>query len=141
MTTTILDQLRETQARYKTRPVEVGVEFATEARSVLTLEGPVSCVAGDAIVTGTAGEQWPIPRATFDKKYMPAGGQPAGTPGRYAKRTAFVEAVQLEQAISVPLSGNRGILQGQAGDWCVWYGPDDAAIVAKDIFPKLYEAA
>ena len=141
MTATVLDDLRDRQARYKTRAVEVRVEFATGRRTVQTLEGSVRCEAGDAIVTGTATEQWPIQRAVFDRKYAPSAGQPDGGPGRYVKRTAFVQAVQLEHDISLVLSGNRGTLQGRAGDWCVWYGPDDAAIVAQDIFPKLYEPA
>ena len=141
MPSTNLEQLKEGQAPYTTRPVEVSVEFASDKRTVLTLEGNVNCQAGDAILTGIANEQWPVQRAVFDRKYIPTGGQSAGEPGRYVKRQAIVQAVQLRDATSLSLSEERGTLQGQSGDWCVWYGPDDAAIVAQDIFQKLYEAA
>lgn len=141
MTEIILKRLQEIQARYKTRNVEVRVEFASQKRTVETLEGPVSCEADDAILTGIAGEQWPVQRDVFDRKYAPARGQSVGLSGRYVKRTAYVQAALLEQSISLDLSGARGTLHGHAGDWIVWYAPDDAAIVAKDIFPKLYEPA
>ena len=39
------------------------------------------------------------------------------------------------------LSGSFRTLQGQVGDWCIWFGADDAAIVAENISPKLYEPA
>jgi len=136
---TVLQALYLKRSRYRTRPVEVTVEFALEPQTVQTLEGPVRCSVGDAIVTGTAGERWPVPHDVFERKYQPAGEQHPGSPGRYSKRTAFVEATQLNRTFSVPLSEKRGSLQGSPGDWCVWYAPGDAAIVAQNLFPELYE--
>lgn len=126
---------------YQTRAIEVFVHFAEHAQTVETLEGPVSCQAGDAILTGIQGEQWPVPAAAFPNKYRPADDQQLGQPGRYVKQLARVRAVQLKSTQEIQLPGNRGTLQGKAGDWCVWYGPDDAAIVARDIFCESYELA
>ena len=141
MTSGYLSALEKNRTQYATRSVEVAVQFSSVRCTISTLEGPVECNPGDAIVTGVANEQWPVPRVVFDKKYEPAEGQSAGSPGRYVKRTAYVQAAQLEQSVSITLSDARGTLQGQAGDWIVWYAPDDAAIVAKDIFSKLYKPA
>jgi hypothetical protein len=141
MTSGYLSALETNRTQYATRSVEVAVQFSSVRCTISTLEGPVECNPGDAIVTGVANEQWPVPRVEFDKKYEPAEGQSTGSPGRYVKRTAYVQAAQLEKSISIALSDARGTLQGQAGDWIVWYAPDDAAIVAKDIFSKLYKPA
>jgi hypothetical protein len=39
---------------------------------VTTLEGPLSALAGDWIVNGTAGELWPVREDIFARTYEPA---------------------------------------------------------------------
>ncbi len=138
---TDLEALRARAVAYQTRSAAaaVEVEFASTPQLVQTLEGPVRCQAGDAILTGVQGERWPVARERFERKYEPAGGQAAGLPGPYRKRFARVQATRLQAGLELALSGDRGRLCGQPGDWCVWYAPDDAAIVAADVFPKTYE--
>jgi hypothetical protein len=140
-TATSLEYLHYLQITYQSRPIEVSVRFAECEQSVETLEGAVTCQAGDAILTGIRGEQWPVPATAFSSKYLPAEDQQPGEPGRYVKRLARVSAVQLKAPLEIKLSGDRGTLQGKKDDWCVWYGPDDAAIVAQGIFCESYELA
>ena len=135
------ETLNQRKQPYRTRPVEVQVVFADRAQTIATLEGPVACQPGDAILTGSQGEHWPVPAGQFTEKYQPAAGQQAGANGRYTKRVKTVFAAQLQEPLQLTLSGGRGALSGRRGDWCVWYSPQDMAIVAADIFPVLYEAA
>ncbi|MFT3899693.1 MAG: hypothetical protein QM728_05535 [Gordonia sp. (in: high G+C Gram-positive bacteria)] len=54
----------------------VGVVRARPARAgevVRTLEGDVPTRAGDWIVAGDGGEQWPVPAAEFEQRYRPSG--------------------------------------------------------------------
>ena len=138
---TDLDTLRARAVDYQTRSsaAAVRVEFASRPLTVDTREGPVRCLAGDAVLTGVEGERWPVARERFERNYEPADGQAAGRPGLYRKRFARVRAARLRAALEVPLSGERGRLSGQRGDWCVWYAPGDAAIVAASVFPRTYE--
>lgn len=124
---------------YRSKPVEVQVEIARRDQTVDTLEGPVACQAGDAILTGTAGERWPVPAAELDQRYVCLSPATQDTPGRYQKRVKTVEAVQLRAPLALTLSQGRGVLQGQVGDWCVWHGPDDLSIVGRSIFAETYE--
>jgi len=50
---------------YITTALRRRVHFAAAAGQLQTLEGPVAYAAGDAIVTGVAGEQWPVPADSF----------------------------------------------------------------------------
>ena len=138
---TDLEALRLRAVAYQTRSAAAAVEvaFASQPQIVQTLEGPVRCQAGDAILSGVQRERWPVARELFERKYEPAAGQAAGLPGPYRKRFARVQATRLRTRLELSLSGDRGRLSGQPGDWCVWYAPDDAAIVAADVFPKTYE--
>jgi hypothetical protein len=115
------------------------VAFATSARSIQTLEGLVACAAGDAFVTGTKGESWPVPRDAFFRKYAPRPGVVAGMDGQYTKRLAFVQARQLDREETIELSDGRGTVTGQTGDWCLTYGIGNQAFIRSDIFSETYE--
>ncbi|SDI74822.1 PGDYG protein [Propionivibrio dicarboxylicus] len=134
-----IDTLASKRVTYRTRGLEVNVEFARQTQTVATLEGPVRCEVGDAIVTGVQGERWPVPALNFQEKYVPVEGQALGSDGRYRKKILRVQAIQLVAPLDIELSGNRGVLHGAEGDWCVWYGSDDMAIVNRDVFLKSYE--
>jgi hypothetical protein len=126
-------------ALYRKRILTVDVAFPDQGGVVQTREGAVRYQAGDAIVTGTSGEQWSIARETFLKKYDPVSPTGSGLPGKYRTRANEVVAVQMTSPFDIPLSGERGVLHGDAGAWLVQYGPGDQAVVARDIFPKTYE--
>jgi hypothetical protein len=126
-------------ATYRKRIQTVDVAFPDKAGVVQTLEGPICHQAGDAVVTGTRGEQWPIAMETFLKKYEPVLANTAGQPGKYLSRPNKVIAVQLTSPYEITLPGNQGVLRGDAGAWLVQYGLADQAIVAPDVFAETYE--
>jgi PGDYG protein len=136
----VLERLSFRRATYRTRPVEVNVEFSTHEQIIDTLEGPVVCHIGDAIVTGVKGERHPQPVDKFDSKYEPIQGQQSHSNGRFTKRITSVQAAQLHEPLDIELSNGRGALHGRSGDWCIWYDAADLSIVARDIFPELYES-
>lgn len=123
------------------RPQILQVRFAREDESVATLEGPISVAHGDAIVTGPAGEQWPVSRARFLAKYAPVTpGQPY-LDGSYTSLGLLVLARQVATPFKVELADGAGHLQGQAGDYLVDYGDNSLGVVAQDLFAQLYEAS
>nr|WP_229265357.1 PGDYG domain-containing protein [Duganella sp. 1224] len=115
-------------------PVPVHARFADADGVCQTLEGPVPYHAGDAILTGVRGEQWPMLCTRFKQSYEPLPGQP----GQYRKRPQTVLALRLDHAIEVAVNGRRGVLRGQPGDWLLQYGPGDFGVVAADIFDETY---
>lgn len=124
--------------RVRKRPISVHVDFAVTEQMVETLEGPVPAHAGDAIVTGTEGERWPIGRARFDAKYEPLPPTRHGEPGRYSPRPLLVWALQMDVPFAVQTS-KGGILQGHPGDWLLDYGDGSRGVVASEIFRVTYE--
>ncbi|MGG1943894.1 RHS repeat-associated core domain-containing protein [Trinickia sp. NRRL B-1857] len=52
------------------KPISYRFYFVEGAvQEIETREGKMKALRGDAVVTGRAGEQWPIPRADFDARY------------------------------------------------------------------------
>lgn len=125
---------------YISRPVPLYIIFATQPGVIETLEGPVSYQPRDAIATGTAGERWPIPRARFEQRYLPAddrGGM--GADGWFVKKTVRVLARQAEADVQVPLDGGRGSLLARSGDWILTGDEgEDCWVVADGIFQQVY---
>jgi len=106
--------------RVRKRPRALTVEFAQQGGTLSTREEPVEYARGDALVTGSAGERWPVPRAAFDASYEPVAPLRPGKPGRYRKRAP-------------------GELTVEAGDWLVQYAPDDWGVVGGALFVQTYE--
>ena len=125
--------------RARKRPLEVAARFASAAGVMTTAEGDVHYAAGDALVTGAAGDRWPVPRARFLATYDPVAPTANGHDGTYRKRVALVHARRMEQPFAVPLSDARGTLRGGPGDWLVQYAPGDLAVVSGAIFAATYE--
>jgi hypothetical protein len=125
--------------RARKRPVAVAVRFAAAPGTLATSEGDVRYDAGDALVTGSAGDRWPVPRTRFLETYEPLAPTRPGDDGGYRKRVALVRARRMEAAFAVTLSGGRGTLRGEAGDWLVQYAPGDVAVVDAAIFAATYE--
>lgn len=126
--------------RWCKRAQAVQVAFAPAAGTLDTLEGPVRYQGGDALMTGAAGDRWPVRRTVFDARYTPAEGTVAGSDGVYVKLPLPVLARRVDSAFAVRLADGQ-VLQGQPGDWLVQYGPGDQAIVADAIFRATYGAA
>ena len=89
--------------------------------------------AGDAIMTGTEGEQWPIPAEKFAQTYDDLGD------GTAAKKNIPVFAMEMHEPFQVKVSWSDDLLQGEVGDYLVQYGPGDYGVVGREIFGKTYE--
>ena len=120
--------------------VEVRVNFARADGEAQTLEGVVPYRSGDALITGPAGEQWPVEREFFFRNYQPKPGVREGGDGEYSRLPQQVWALRMREAFYVQSGKNGGLLRGAPGDWLVQHGPDTYGVVRADIFPKLYEA-
>ena len=124
--------------RARKRPLPVSVEFAAAAGVLRTLEGPVRYRAGDALVTGIAGERWPIGRAKFVAAYEPIAPTVSGNAGAYRRRPLVVWARRMNEPFRVRVGCADDPLLGGPGDWLVQYGADDYGIVAADLFGRIY---
>jgi hypothetical protein len=125
--------------RARKRPLALRVTFADADGELETREGLVTYRRDDALLTGTAGEQWPVPRKRFDETYEPIAPLRAGKPGAYRKRPGIVWAKHMREAFTIELSDRRGTLRGDAGDWLVQYAPGDLSVVDDDVFERSYE--
>lgn len=140
--------------RAQKRPIPLQVHFATDAdlarsdgvfesgriRTPETAVGDegVRFSAGDAILTGTRGEQWPISRGQFEATYAPAGeGGAFGTDGPFHKVAGPVPVRRMDEAFAVTASW--GELSGGPGDYLVQYGPGDFGIVSAEVFSDTYD--
>jgi PGDYG protein len=128
---------RRVKARKRERAVQV--RFALAACTIESPEGVVQARAGDAILTGTAGEQWRVSRARFPGKYHPLPPTAAGEDGTYISTPIDVLAVPLAQAFTVVLADGESRLYGHPGDWLVDYGDGSFGVVAARLFPTIYE--
>jgi hypothetical protein len=126
---------------YRKRIIEVEVRFAAEAGSITTLEGAVACSPGDALVTGTQGEVWPVTRRAFEQKYEAVPPTVMGSCGRYRTRATPALALRLTGTVTLALPSGKGILEGHEGDWLVQYGHGDQSLVNSLIFDETYEAS
>ena len=124
--------------RVRRRAIVSQVRFATAAGSVQTLEGPVRHGVGAAIVTGASGEQWPVERSRFETSYEAVTPTRMGEDGLYRHVASLVWARRFPHPFHLRLGGERGILQGKAGDWLVQYAPGDLAVVASSVFGATY---
>ena len=88
--------------------------------------------AGDAIMTGTEGENWPIPGDKFKKTYDDLKD------GTAAKKNIRVFAKEMTGPFQVKVSWSDDLLRGEAGDYLVQYGVGDYGVVGREIFGKTY---
>ena len=75
--------------------VPVKAVFAREDGVCKTLEGDVGYRAGDAILTATSGESWPVKRQAFLDSYRPDAPVKAGEDGAYRKTPSLTLALRL----------------------------------------------
>jgi hypothetical protein len=121
------------------RAIRVVVAFAEEAGALDTLEGVVSFVRGDALVTGPDGERWPIHRSRFEATYVPGAGMTLGQDGEYTKRPQVIEARQTESETSIELKDGQGTLRARRGDWIIESQDGQRWVVSDIIFRKTYD--
>jgi hypothetical protein len=119
-------------------PIPMNVKFADSSGICVTLEGQVSFIIGDAILTGMSGEHWPIERAKFEATYEPISPTHMGENGQYVKKPIPVLVLELNKPIQVNVGWQSDPLQGQIGDWLVQYDPYTFGIVSKSIFHQTY---
>jgi len=115
------------------KPIPLEFSFADTDQTIETKEGPVQTQAGDAIMTGTEGEQWPIPAEKFKQTYDDLGD------GTAAKKNIPVFAKEMTEPFQVKVSWSDDLLGGEAGDYLVQYGPRDYGVVGREIFEKTYK--
>lgn len=120
-------------------PVDVTVEFALAPGELQTLEGPVAYAAGDALLTGSVDDRWPVRREKFLGTYAPAGDGKAGEPGIYRKKPLVVHACRMQEPFTVTVGRDRNPIKGKPGDWLLQYAPGEYGIVAAAIFGRTYE--
>jgi hypothetical protein len=118
---------------------EIDVRFTPVDCTVHTPEGVVHARAGDAIITGTAGEQWRVSRSRFADKYRPVPPTLAGEAGRYVSLPNRIMAVPMTEAFEVLLADGVSRLSGRPGEWLVDYGDGSLGIVSQAIFATTYE--
>lgn len=106
---------------------------------VQTLEGEIEARAGDAIVTGLAGEQWPVSREDVARKYRPIAPTEFGSDGMYLSLPVQVLALSMDRTFVVVMRDGCSRLSGKAGDWLVDYGDGSLGIVAAPLFTSMYE--
>ncbi len=127
-----------TVTAYK-RAFSVKLRFTERDCWVKTLEGEVVARAGDAIVTGLAGEQWPVSRDDVVRKYRPISPTAFGCDGMYLSLPVEVMALSMDCAFVVVMRDGCSRLSGHAGDWLVDYGDGSLGIVAAQLFASMYE--
>ena len=115
------------------KPIPLEFRYAETDETIETKEGPVGANAGDAIMTGTEGEQWPIPAEKFAQTYDDLGD------GTASKKNIPVFAIEMSKPFQVKVSWSNDLLQGERGDYLVQYGPGDYGVVGREIFGKTYE--
>ena len=110
---------------------------------ILTRETPkgdsgVRFQTGDAVVTGTSGESWPIARATFESTYSAVPEGRMGQDGKFFKKPLPILGVQMREPFTV--TARWGKLEGQSGDWLIQYDEAgrDFGIVGQAIFERTY---
>jgi hypothetical protein len=114
------------------RPIPLEFRVTEEDETIETKEGPVNAKAGAAVMTGTEGEQWPIPREKFEQTYDVL------EPGVAAKKNIPVFAKEMSEPFQVKVSWSDDLLRGEPGDYLVQYGPGDYGVVGREIFKKTY---
>ncbi|HEX9473129.1 MAG TPA: PGDYG domain-containing protein, partial [Steroidobacteraceae bacterium] len=136
-----LPQITADARRVVARKLEraVQVRFTDAACEIHTREGIVRAKPGDAIITGTGGEQWRVSRARFAEKYRPQPPLETGHSGAYLSLKYWIHAVPMRKAFEVLLADGESRLSGRAGDWLVDYGDGSLGVVSPAIFATTYE--
>src|SRR5687767_2971596 len=88
-------------ARAMKKPVLVRAEFAESDGVLQTPEGAVRYLRGDALLTNSSNERWPVPRARFLETYEPTDASRPEAGGEFRKRAQNVWARKMDEAFLV----------------------------------------
>jgi len=126
--------LSQDENSFKTfkKPIPLDYRIANNDETIKTKEGPVKARKGDSIMTGTKGENWPIPSDKFKQTYDILGK------GKAAKKKIEIYAKELLKPTKVKVSWSDNLLNGNPGDYLVQYGEGDYGVVEKGIFKDTY---
>jgi hypothetical protein len=136
-----IDLARDPLARQYIKNEAVTVVFATHAGTVASREGGNRYAIGDALITGSTGDQWSVSRDRFDAKYLPVPPLAHGNDGAYRNKPIPVYAKQMLEAFSIQRTAGGDVIKGNAGDWLMQYAPGDNGIVENAKFQKVYRLA
>lgn len=123
----------------RTRPCMVQVRFATLDCLLPSGAVPQTARAGDALVTATSGDTWPVPRQRFLASYQPCPPLPAGADGSYLRLPGEVLAVCMTVPFDIEPADTGPRLHGSAGDWLVDGGDGNLSVVGPAVFEASYE--
>ena len=120
---------------YNIQKKDIPLQFriAEQPETIQTLEGPVQAPVGSYIMTGTKGENWPIPADKFEETYDIIDDSTA------AKKPIPVLGKNMKEDFFVTVSWSPDKLKGNPGDWLVQYGPGDYGVVEAGIFDETYD--
>ena len=116
------------------KPISVKFQYILAPIVVETLEGPVNAGPGHVLITGVAGEQYPISQKTFFETYNVDEDL-----GVAYKRKVIVDAEQLTEPKSVKVEWSDDYLTGKPGDWLITNDKGSQWIVEEKIFEQTYE--
>ena len=119
------------------KPIPLEFRIAQGSEEVKTKEGVVVASSGDYIMTGTKGENWPIPSDQFNYDILTQDGNT----GTAAKKKIIVSAKEMNETFEVKVSWSASTLKGNPGDYLVQYGPGDYGVVGREIFQETYSMA
>lgn len=133
---TFMPDLSNDPASFKCfkKPIPLEFRIAQGPEQVKTKEGPVDAKAGDYIMTGTKGENWPIPGDQFNYDILTQDGNT----GTAAKKKIIVSAKEMNEPFEVKVSWSSSTLKGKPSDYLVQYGPGDYGVVDREIFEETY---
>ena len=115
-------------------PTPIHYKTAIEPGTSETLEGSVDYQAGDKIITGPKGEQYPVSPSKFAEYYDD------NKDGTATPKKIFKHAKLADHDGSVVLKYNGQSLAYKAGeDYIVRHGAGDYGVVKKDIFAQTYD--
>ncbi len=136
---THIDLAADLDARRYVKNEIVTVVFARHSGVVASREGANRYAVGDAVITGSTGDQWSVSRDRFDAKYVSLPPLVHGQDGAYRNKPTPVLAKQMREAFSVLRAAGSDLIYGNALDWLMQYAPGDYGIVENAKFLKVYQ--
>ena len=116
----------------------VGIVFAAADGELHSREGMNRFHIGDALVTGSTGDQWSVSRDRFYTKYEPATTTTEGADGKYRSKPVPVLARQMSVPFTIARTSGGDRLHGSAYDWLLQYAPGDYGVVENTRFQQVY---
>lgn len=116
------------------KPIQLQFRRVTADEEVIqTIEGPITARKGDAVLTGTKSECWPVSADKFAQTYQ--FDEAAQT---CQKKIKIVEVEQINEPFEVLVGWASEPLKGKAGDYKIDYGNGDFGVVDAEIFKDTY---